>query len=174
MYKILVGLKEFSAAHDRALREILSQQPDIVLIDDVYLSNGGAADVWLGQGGLSVSFPCSAAALLRTIEKAATRADEMSFGGVSLEPHTRLMRYNGGTPIELTDIEAGLLMRLIAARGSVVHRVTLLAGVWGFRADLETHTLETHIYRLRQKIEPVPSAPRVLMTGTEGYFLAAQ
>jgi DNA-binding response OmpR family regulator len=69
----------------------------------------------------------------------------------------------------LTEKEADLL-RLLAS-GHPVQREELLEKVWGYRADLETHTLETHIYRLRQKIEADATAPQYLITVEGGYQL---
>jgi DNA-binding response OmpR family regulator len=53
----------------------------------------------------------------------------------------------------------------------VVSRDTLLSEVWGYNANVTTHTLETHIYRLRQKIENNPSSARILVTEPGGYKL---
>ena len=56
--------------------------------------------------------------------------------------------------------------------GKSVSRETLLGEVWGYNAGVNTHTLETHIYRLRQKIERDPATATLLVTAEGGYRLA--
>lgn len=73
--------------------------------------------------------------------------------------------------IHLTIKETGLLRSLLRAGNSVVDRQDLLDQVWGYHASVRTHTLETHIYRLRQKMERDPSQPRLLVTRAKGYCL---
>ena len=73
--------------------------------------------------------------------------------------------------IRLTEKEAAILKYLYRAGGKPVGREELLSEVWGYNANVTTHTLETHIYRLRQKIEPDPSNARLLVTEGGGYRL---
>ncbi len=76
--------------------------------------------------------------------------------------------------IRLTDKETAILKFLYRASGKSVARQVLLNEVWGYNAAVTTHTLETHIYRLRQKIEPDPAVSRLLLTEGGGYRLNAE
>ena len=76
-----------------------------------------------------------------------------------------------GRRIRLTEKEAAILKFLYRAGGAPVSRTVLLNDVWGYNSNVTTHTLETHIYRLRQKIEPNPTEARLLVTETGGYRL---
>ncbi|MDG2294137.1 MAG: helix-turn-helix domain-containing protein, partial [Paracoccaceae bacterium] len=62
---------------------------------------------------------------------------------------------------------------LLRSADVIVARDTLLHEVWGYNANVTTHTLETHIYRLRQKIEPDPTRASLLITESGGYKLVA-
>jgi DNA-binding response OmpR family regulator len=73
--------------------------------------------------------------------------------------------------IRLTEKEAAILKFLYRAGTRSVARQVLLNEVWGYNAAVTTHTLETHIYRLRQKIEPDPANARLLVTEGGGYRL---
>jgi DNA-binding response OmpR family regulator len=73
--------------------------------------------------------------------------------------------------MRLTDKESNILKFLYRAGGRPVPRQILLNEVWGYNSAVTTHTLETHIYRLRQKIEPDPSRARLLLTEGGGYKL---
>jgi DNA-binding response OmpR family regulator len=77
-----------------------------------------------------------------------------------------------GKKIRLTEKETNILKYLYRAGAQAVSREELLTEVWGYNAGVTTHTLETHIYRLRQKIEPDPTSARLLVTETGGYRLA--
>ncbi len=65
----------------------------------------------------------------------------------------------------------GIVSYLYRSGSNVVGRETLLAEVWGYSAGVTTHTVESHMYRLRQKIESDPSDPKILMTKPGGYQL---
>ncbi len=73
--------------------------------------------------------------------------------------------------IHLTEKETAILKYLYRTGGQVVGREKLLVEVWGFNAAVTTHTLETHVYRLRQKIEKDPSRAEILITEQGGYRL---
>ncbi len=73
--------------------------------------------------------------------------------------------------IRLTDKEAAVLKFLYRAGGKPIGRQTLLREVWGYAKGASTHTVETHIYRLRRKIEPETSSARILLNEDGGYRL---
>ena len=72
----------------------------------------------------------------------------------------------------IVEKETSILKYLYRAGEKSVSREELLAEVWGYNAGVTTHTLETHVYRLRQKIEPEASGVKLLLTETGGYRLA--
>ena len=73
--------------------------------------------------------------------------------------------------VRLTLKETALLKYLYHNANMVVGRDTLLEEVWGYSADVITHTLESHMHRLRQKIESDPFDPKILITKPGGYQL---
>jgi len=71
--------------------------------------------------------------------------------------------------IRLTEKETNILKYLYRAGGKPVSREELLEEVWGYNSGVTTHTLETHVYRLRQKIEPEKGTATLLVTEPGGY-----
>jgi DNA-binding response OmpR family regulator len=94
-------------------------------------------------------------------------------GPYTFKPAMKLLIDEKERKIRLTEKEANILKFLYRASDGVVARDVLLHEVWGYNAGVTTHTLETHIYRLRQKIEPDPSNARLLVTESGGYRLVA-
>lgn len=74
--------------------------------------------------------------------------------------------------IRLTEKEAAILSRLMQAEGAIISKAALLSDVWGYGPNVSTRTLETHIHRLRRKIESDPKRPRRLLTEEGGYRLS--
>lgn len=96
-----------------------------------------------------------------------------TIGPYSFRPANKLMVHKEtAQKVRLTEKETSILKYLYRAGKKVVSRDILLNEVWGYNAGVTTHTLETHIYRLRQKIEEEPSAAAILITETGGYRLA--
>ena len=94
-------------------------------------------------------------------------------GPYEFHPAMKLLVREDERKIRLTEKETNLLKYLYRAGGKSVPRDELLSEVWGYNAAVTTHTLETHVYRLRQKIEPDPANARLLLTETGGYRLHA-
>ncbi len=110
--------------------------------------------------------------------RAALRQHEQSedavftIGPYSFRPAAKLLLHEGDNKkVRLTEKETAILKYLYRAGDKVVGRDTLLNEVWGYNASVTTHTLETHVYRLRQKIEGDPSNAEILVTEPGGYRL---
>jgi DNA-binding response OmpR family regulator len=108
---------------------------------------------------------------LRTFEQ----SEDATFrlGPYEFRPAAKLLIDEKDKKIRLTEKETNILKYLYRAGGKPVGREELLSEVWGYNANVTTHTLETHIYRLRQKIEPDPANARLLLTESGGYRLQA-
>ena len=96
---------------------------------------------------------------------------QYNIGNYVFKPNSKILESSGGRSIRLTEKENNILNFLYKNSGNVVNRETLLHEVWGYNSKVTTHTLETHIYRLRQKIEDDPSKACFLITEPGGYKL---
>ncbi len=110
-------------------------------------------------------------AQLRTHEQSEDAIFQL--GPYTFKPAMKMLIDAKDRKIRLTEKETNILKFLYRASEGVVPREVLLHEVWGYNAGVTTHTLETHIYRLRQKIEPDPSNARLLVTESGGYKLVA-
>jgi DNA-binding response OmpR family regulator len=91
-------------------------------------------------------------------------------GPYTFRPSAKLLIDEAAKKIRLTEKETNIL-KFLHRSGETVPRETLLHEVWGYNPAVTTHTLETHIYRLRQKIEADPGRARLLVTESGGYRL---
>jgi DNA-binding response OmpR family regulator len=92
-------------------------------------------------------------------------------GTYVFKPSSKHLVNEKGGKLRLTEKETAILKFLYRANSGVVTRDVLLREVWGYNANVTTHTLETHIYRLRQKIEKDPANAQLLVTDSGGYKL---
>ncbi len=170
-----VGLPDMDGREAvRMLRKSGMKTPIIMLT-----GNDSDADQILGlDAGANdyVTKPFKFAVLLARI-RAQMRQHEQSedavfqIGPYTFKPAGKLLVDEKGNKIRLTEKETSILKYLYRSGEKVVGRETLLHEVWGYNAGVTTHTLETHIYRLRQKIEKDPSNSEILVTETGGYKL---
>jgi DNA-binding response OmpR family regulator len=91
-------------------------------------------------------------------------------GPYTFRPSAKLLIDAKGKRVRLTEKETNIL-KFLYRSGDTVPRDTLLHEVWGYNPAVTTHTLETHIYRLRQKIETSPGQAQLLVTESGGYRL---
>jgi DNA-binding response OmpR family regulator len=94
-----------------------------------------------------------------------------TIGPFTFRPSSKLLLNAKGNKVRLTEKETAILRFLYRAGQKPVTRETLLQEVWGYNSGVTTHTLETHIYRLRQKVERDATTPTILVTETGGYKL---
>ncbi len=125
-----------------------------------------------------VTKPFKLAVLLARL-RAQLRQHELSeeavfaIGPYTFQPAQKVLLDEDDKKIRLTEKETAILKYLYRTGDAVVSRDKLLHEVWGYNAEVTTHTLETHIYRLRQKIEQDPSNAEILITEKGGYRLTA-
>ncbi len=170
-----VGLPDMDGREAvKILRKSGFKSPIIMLT-----GNDSDADQILGlDAGANdyVTKPFKFAVLLARI-RAQLRQHEQSedavftIGHYTFKPASKLLVDEKGSKIRLTEKETSILKFLYRSGEKVITRDVLLHEVWGYNAGVTTHTLETHIYRLRQKIEKDPSNAELLVTETGGYKL---
>lgn len=170
-----VGLPDMDGREAvRQLRDGGFKNPIIMLT-----GHDGEADTVLGlEAGANdyVTKPFRFAVLLARMRahlRQHETSDDASFriGPYTFQPGSKQLVTDTGTKLRLTEKETAILRFLYRAGQSVVSREVLLREVWGYNAAVTTHTLETHIYRLRQKIETDPTKAALLVTEAGGYKL---
>lgn len=158
----------------KMLRKNGFQAPIIILtgydtdVDTVVGLDAGANDY--------VAKPFKFSVLLARI-RAQIRQYELSenvvfdIAGYQFQPNQKTMTTKQKEKIRLTEKETAILKYLYRAEQNCIPREELLESVWGYNENITTHTLETHIYRLRQKIEKNPANAKILQTCNGGYKL---
>ena len=86
-------------------------------------------------------------------------------------PERKIITFNAQADIELTEKEVGILKCLLSSGEEIVDKDEILKQVWNYNPGVTTHTLETHIYRLRQKLEISPLTPRLIVSEGGGFKL---
>lgn len=161
--------------------EINDNEPDLVITDTASAFDG--PQLILGKSGAgtaSLPVPLRLGAVTDQVryllsnrtKMAALSREEIELGKFVLQSdESQLVHKESGTVIRLTDKERLFLLTLFDAENHAMDRRGLLDAVWGYAETAETHTLETHLYRLRQKLEGCGGAD-MIVSGDGLYRLA--
>jgi len=178
---VILGTSDARSAHAAIvlLRDAGHPMPVIAMVPSVSPSTETEVAGW-PDGVICTPRPARLATLVALVRSALARSaeaetpsDDFDLGPYHCAPQARtLTDRRAGTVIPLTEKEADILACLHAAEGPLP-RDGLLAQVWGYDESIDTHTLETHIHRLRRKIEPNPRQPTLLVTDCGGYRLGS-
>jgi DNA-binding winged helix-turn-helix (wHTH) protein len=184
-------LWELPAAVESALRQQVENFDKYVIsssLDLQDIASRDTQDIIILQGGKDLSLfkgcpvlalppnmPLRLGGVLRQIEQIlrqpALYLEDMNIGEYVFKPQEKLLSHQSREDISLTDREVDILVYLAKYQGLPVTRDALLWNVWQYQEGIDTHTLETHIYRLRQKLETVAEEPKILLTTDGGYRL---
>ncbi|MEM6781843.1 MAG: winged helix-turn-helix domain-containing protein [Pseudomonadota bacterium] len=157
----ITDVKGYEAIQNKELSIVIGDKSELDGVDAKY----------------SMAFPIRAGALLDKIRTLQNNAnvdfpDDVSIGPYKFMPIAMILQNeDSGIDIKLTEKERDLLFFLYTQNGEIASRQTILQKLWGYADGVETHTLETHFYRLRQKIEKDPANPELLVTSELGYIL---
>lgn len=168
---IIIKSDEISLA---ALNSALARY-DLQDVCELVPDNDESLHIKLGSREKYFDYPIRLGALLDEIiflrKKADSTPKTIEIDDAVLNTHLGVFTPKGKEGITLTEKEVEILLYLYQQKGKVVSKEELLDAVWNYAKTVETHTLETHIYRLRQKIEDDPSQPKYLKTEEKGYCL---
>jgi DNA-binding response OmpR family regulator len=162
------------AAACRALDIAVDDAAPLLITDDENAVGAHNRVVWLGQGApksaiKTFELPLSLSVLMATIAPLIAQSEPATqCGDLTIETGKRIIT-KGDKQASLTDKESQLLLLLLAHQGEVVVKDVLLHKIWGYQPDLDTHTLETHIYRLRNKCASLGS--KVAIDAKDGGYV---
>ena len=162
--------------HPKNLRSAAYKKPIIILIN--HNINLNIPDDQNHEAEEYIIKPFRYPVLLKSIETQLhkfkkSEDTQYNIGNYVFKPNSKLLESNESRSIRLTEKENYILKFLYKNLGNIISRETLLHEVWGYNSKVTTHTLETHIYRLRQKIEDDPSNACFLITEPGGYKLCS-
>ncbi len=101
-----------------------------------------------------------------------SEAGHLNFNDYELRPASKeILNLRNNEIVKLTEKEVAIIQYLYKIKGRIVSKIELLQEVWGYRPDVTTHTIETHIYRLRQKVEKDDPKAQLIVTEDGGYAL---
>jgi hypothetical protein len=142
--------------------------PDVLLaIDGLPAQNIDGVPVITLAAGETEKLTSLLRRIDQAVEQPALYAAAFRIGPYQCKPQEKILRHDSGTEVSLTDRETDILIHLARRRGHPAGREVLLKKVWRYQEGIDTHTLETHVYRLRQKIEQQD----ILITEEAGYRL---
>ena len=150
--------------------ELRRQYPSIPLI---FLSDENKENDMLN---IYVKKPFSLMSFLDVLRAANNNLDNsvdgyLCFNGYELRPNLReIADIKSGSVVKLTEKEVSILKYLYKNQNGYVSKNDLQRNVWKYSEDVTTHTIETHIYRLRQKVEQADGR-RLIVTDNGGYKL---
>lgn len=177
-----IAVRSGSEAVKRALEQVVenaghriakgADAPELVLIDGFHKSKETTPE------GPSLTLSATAAegderlipcpihpSLLATRLAMRSQVQALALGnGWALDTQARVLSHAEGGRLPLTEKECQLLRSIVGAAGKALAREALLESVWGMGEDIDTHTIETHIYRLRSKLEVLSPYPGDLVT----------
>ena len=154
------------------LTELLSRVVSLVPIIYLYHSYNEVNDIGVAKLPKPIYFP----QLLSRIKKemrdfVINKNREIEIGPYSFNYLMKRLVTKTGSEIRLTEMETKILNFLYESNGKLIKRDTLLTEVWGYKSEVMTHTLETHIYRLRKKISTNCISQNLLVSEPGGYRL---
>ena len=169
----IIIVDSFNSILNKAfLTELLSRVVSLVPIIYLYHSYNEVNDIGVAKLPKPIYFP----QLLSRIKKemrdfVINRNREIEIGPYSFNYLMKRLVTKTGSEIRLTEMETKILNFLYESNGKLIKRDTLLTEVWGYKSEVMTHTLETHIYRLRKKISTNCISQNLLVSEPGGYRL---
>ena len=152
---------------------------NLVLVDSIHPANGdpiGEQHMLLTASpeahGTSIACPLRPERLLQRLMMLSATQTIALGDGWSLDMLGRLLQHRDGATLAVTEKESSLLYQLAKSHPEALPRDALLEQVWGMAGDVDTHTLETHIYRLRSKLSALTPPPCDILTMDGAYALA--